>query len=104
MKIIRSNLFKYLLVALLFVLWICFFDDYNLGKQREMKSQLKALQSELKETEEKIKEYEQKNNMLATNKEVMEAVGRDNYYMKRDDEDLFIFLKEDEKGELVELE
>jgi hypothetical protein len=34
----------------------------------------------------------------------METVGRDNYYMKSDDEDLFIFLKEDDDGKLVAVE
>jgi cell division protein FtsB len=93
-----------LAILLLFGVWIYFFDEFNLRKQSEMKSELKALQEKLKNTEEKIKEYELKNSQIGHNKEVMETIGRDDYYMKRDNEDVYIFLEEDENGELVELE
>jgi hypothetical protein len=49
-------------------------------------------------------DYKMKNKLLATNQQVVETVGRDNYYMKRADEDLFIFLKEDDDGRLVGVE
>ena len=101
MKVIKSKFFKYIIVLLLFGVWILFFDDYKWSKQKELKSQLKELQQELQETEKMIQEYELKNSMIENDREALEAVGRDSYYMKRDDEDLFIFLKEDENGKLV---
>ena len=104
MKIIRSNFFKYVIVLFVFGIWIFFFDDYKLSKQRELQLRLKALQEELKETENQINEYQLRNKMLKTDMEIMEAVGRSNYYMKRDNEDLYIFLTEDENGKLIAFE
>jgi len=104
MNIIKSKYFKYIIVILLFGIWIFFFDDYKLSKQRELKSQLNELQQELKEIRKIKEDYETKNKLIKTNQELVETIGRDNYYMKRDDEDLFIFLKEDEAGKLVRVE
>jgi len=104
MDIIKSKYFKYIIVILLFGIWIFFFDDYKLSKQRELKSQLSELQNELKEIRTLKEDYETKNRLIKTNQELVETIGRDNYYMKRDDEDLFIFLKEDESGKLINFE
>jgi cell division protein FtsB len=104
MRFIKSPFFKYIFILILFGIWISFFDDYKLSKQRELKSQLNELQKELQEIERIAEKYKTKNRMIKNNREVMEAIGRDHYYMKRADEDLYIFLKEDENGELASFE
>jgi cell division protein FtsB len=104
MKIIRSRFFKYVFVILLFGIWIFFFDDYKISKQRELKSQLNELQTELQKIEKLTKKYETKNNLIKSNHEVMETIGRDHYFMKRADEDVYILLKEDDAGKLVAFE
>lgn len=104
MKIIKPRFLKYILVILLFGIWILFFDDYKWSKQREMTSRLKALQQELQETEKMINEYESKNKLIENDTGFLETIGRNNYYMKRDNEDLYIFLKKDENGNLISFE
>ena len=97
-------LLKYIIVALLFVAWLFFFDDYKLSKQFELNNKLDSLQINLQETNAKIAEWKSKNEKIENDIEIIEAIGRDNYYMKRDNEDVYIFLTEDEDGTLVSLE
>ena len=104
MQVIKSRFFQYAVIVLLFGVWILFFDDYNWDRKRELKKQLHELQQELQETQKMIAEYETKNKMIETDTELMEATGRDNYYIKRADEDLFIILEEDDAGSLILLE
>ncbi|MDR2970791.1 MAG: septum formation initiator family protein [Bacteroidales bacterium] len=102
MKIIGAKWFKYVIVLLIFGIWIFFFDDYSWSEQRKLNAQLKELRKELQETEKQIKEYELKNNTIENDLKIKEAIGRENYFMKRDDEDVYIFVTEDEEtGELV---
>jgi len=95
---------KYIIVILFFGIWIFFFDDYSWSNQIELNTKLDSLQKKLYETERKIKQKEVENKTMENNPELIEAIGRDNYYMKRDDEDVYIFLKEDENGKLIAFE
>jgi cell division protein FtsB len=104
MKIIRSKFFKYIAVLLIFGIWITFFDDYNLIKQGEMRTQLKLLREELQETKDAISRCATEDQKIKDDMEFIEKVGRDNYYMKSEDEDVYIFLEEDENGKLVPFE
>jgi len=104
MKFIRSKYFKYIIVILIFGIWLSFFDDYSWSKRRELNKQLSTLQQESQKTKKKISEHEVENEKVAGDLDAMEAVGRDSYYMKRAEEDVFIFLKENENGELIPLE
>jgi cell division protein FtsB len=67
-----------------------------------MNKHLAELQKTLQETKNAIVACEAKNEKM-NGMEAIEAAGRENYYMKRDDEVVFIFLKE-ENGELLLLE
>ena len=104
MKFIRSKYFKYIIVVLIFGIWLSFFDDYSRSKRKELDRELKELQDESQKIKRKISEREAENNKVANDLDAMEAIGRASYYMKRDEEDVYIFLKENENGELIPLE
>jgi cell division protein FtsB len=104
MKIIRSKFFKYAVVLLVFGVWICFFDDYNLIQQSKMNDQLKASRKELQETRDAISTYKAEAKKIENDLEFIEETGRNQYLMKHADEDVYIFVKEDETGKLVPLE
>ena len=104
MKIIRSKFFKYAVTLLIFGIWIIFFDDYNLMEQRRMKDHLKTLREELKETKEAISKYEVETQMIENDLDFIEETGRNKYLIKHEDEDVYIFLKEDDNGELSPME
>jgi cell division protein FtsB len=105
MKLLRSKYFKYIIVTLVFGIWLSFFDDYSWSKQKEMNKQLNSLQKELQNIKNEINKRTIETKMIKNNIEFIEKTGRNNYYMKGKEEDLFIFLKKDETtGELVSFE
>ena len=104
MKLLRSKYFKYIIVTLVFGIWLVFFDDYSRSKRKGLDKELTELQEESQKIKKKISEHEVENEKVANDLYAMEAIGRDSYYMKRAEEDVFIFLKENENGELISLE
>lgn len=86
---------KYILTTLLFLVWIIFFDNNNL---LDRISNIKKLNQLNKDKEYYIKKIEEDNKRmeeLRTNKENLEKFAREQYLMKRDNEDIFIFVEED---------
>ncbi len=81
---------KYVLTTLIFLVWLVFFDQNNFvdrislsNRNRELKRQKEFLQKEIKENIENMEE-------LRSSPEKLEKFAREQYMMKRADEDLFI--------------
>ncbi|HYK76145.1 MAG TPA: septum formation initiator family protein [Daejeonella sp.] len=88
---------KYFLVTTAFVVWMLFFDRNDLISQYNYRSQVKKLQTEkefyIRETEKAKTDLEE----LSTNKEKLEKFAREKYLMKKDNEDVFVIIKEEPK-------
>lgn len=75
--------------TIFFILWMLFFDANSLKNQMKLDSEISNLQKEilfLQKEIEKDKEHLKDINSL----EGKEKFGRENYYLKRDDEDIYI--------------
>ncbi|WP_111683622.1 FtsB family cell division protein [Winogradskyella tangerina] len=84
----------YLLVFIVFAIWMLFFDSHSLLFHNELNSDRKELEyqkehykSEMRKDQKAIKE-------LSTD-EGVERAARENYYMKKPEEDIFIIEYED---------
>ncbi len=84
----------YLLVFIVFAIWMLFFDAHSLLFHNELNSDIEELdyqkehyKSEMKKDQKAIKE-------LSTD-EGTERAARENYYMKKPDEDIYIIEYED---------
>lgn len=90
------NLFsnKYFLATFAFAVWMLFFDRNDLMSQYEYRSQVTKLEEEkafyTKESEQAIKDLDE----LSTNREMLEKFAREKYLMKKDNEDVFVIVKE----------
>jgi cell division protein FtsB len=88
---------KYFLASLAFLIWMLFFDRNDLLSQYEYQSQLNKLQEEKefyqKETELVKKDLEE----LTTDMKKLEKFAREKYLMKKDDEDVFVIVKEEKE-------
>lgn len=86
-KVFRN---KYFLATLTFVVWMLFFDakDWSLIAQRKQK--LNELQKSERQLTQQIVETRKELNMLKTSAQTIEQYAREKYYMKKDNEDLFI--------------
>ncbi len=86
---------KYLLAGSFFIVWMSFFDPKDWSNEFNRKSKL----SELQKSEEKlsvlISATKSELGQLKTNAQTIEKYAREKYLMKKDNEDLFIFLSKD---------
>ncbi len=81
---------KYVIALALFAFLLLFFDDNNLFVQLDRKHQLNELLRKKKYYEERITATNQQLNDLESNPAAVEKFVRENYLMKRDNEDVFI--------------
>ena len=88
---------KYFIVIILFLIWMIFFDlkDWRLINNRTNK--LTELEKSEKHLDNLIKDTRIELNLLKTNAKTIEKYAREKYYMKKDNEDLFIVNPEDKK-------
>ncbi len=90
---------KYLLTAIIFLLWILLIDSNNLmARYREMR-ELHKLSTDKEYYTRRIESDRQKLHELKTDNRNLEKFAREQYHMKKPDEDLFIVLtpQEDRK-------
>jgi cell division protein FtsB len=90
-KILKN---KYFLALVAFVVWMIFFDNNSLKRQRILNDridQIKGMRTfytnEIAKTNKEIYELE-------TNLETIEKYAREKYMMKRDSEDVYIVTRE----------
>ena len=98
-KPLSRNLFqrfahKYPFVGLLFVIWIALFDKYSFIDRLQLRSKINQLENEQKYYREKIEEDKRKKEELLGNRDNLEKFAREQYLMKRENEDIFIIVKE----------
>ncbi|MDE6136205.1 MAG: septum formation initiator family protein [Muribaculaceae bacterium] len=78
-------------VAVLAVLvYIVFFGDSSVARRVEYQQQIDSLQAEVAVVQDSVAHYRELNSRLASDPEAMERVVREQYNMKRDNEDVFI--------------
>lgn len=91
---------KYLIAFSVFVIWILLFDNNNLIKRYNDLKDLRQLQKDKDYYTTRIEEDRRKLNELRTDSKNLEKFAREQYYMKKDNEDLFIIVdKEESKKE-----
>ncbi|MBP5341971.1 MAG: hypothetical protein J6Y52_06405 [Bacteroidales bacterium] len=87
LKIISN---KYVIATLVFVVLIVFLDEYNLMVTGRVKREVKELHDEEAALREAIVTDSLNAAALRDNLDAKEHFGRENYYMKRANEDIFV--------------
>lgn len=90
---------KYILTLLIFIIWLILLDSNNLiARYKEMKN-LRKLKSDREYFTKRIEEDKRKLYELRTDNQNLEKFAREQYRMKKPDEDLYIILtpQEDRK-------
>jgi len=85
---------KYVLTFLLFLVWMIFFDRNDIITQIKLRKNLRQLERETNLYQEKIKQVRTDKDELLTNKETLEKFAREKYWMKKDNEDIFLIVEE----------
>lgn len=85
---------KYVLTALVFLVWLVFFDRHNLVTQFKLKQELTDVEKEKLYYQDKAIEVEAEAKGLFSNAEKLEKFAREEYLMKKDNEEVFIIVEE----------
>ncbi|MBN2272814.1 MAG: septum formation initiator family protein [Bacteroidales bacterium] len=94
-KFFRTLKNKYVLTLLIFFLWLLLFDQNNLVERRKLNREYEQLLQEKEYYLKKIEEDRKRIQELKTDDENLEKFAREQYLMKKDNEDLFIIVEED---------
>ena len=84
----------YLLVLIVFVIWMLFFDAHSLLFHHELNSDIEELEYQKEHYKNEMAKDDKAIKELST-EEGIERTARENYYMKKPDEDIFIIEYED---------
>ncbi|MGF1638978.1 MAG: septum formation initiator family protein [Cyclobacteriaceae bacterium] len=84
----------YFIVGLVFLFWMLFIDGNDFITQIRLKNKLRNLQKEKEFYLERIQQVEVEREQLFTNQEMLEKYARENYLMRKDNEDLFVIVEE----------
>lgn len=83
---------KYAVALLLFLIWMLFFDRNNVVSQIKLRQSLNAIEDRKEAYQEKIVQVKADKEDLLTNTESLEKFARERYWMKKDNEDIYVIL------------
>lgn len=86
---------KYIIASLAFVALLFFSDRNSVIDQFKLRKQYSKVKAEHKFYEQQIEDAKKQRDELFTSDKNLEKFGREKYLMKRDDEDVFVFVKKD---------
>ncbi len=82
----------FFLTGLVFAVWMVFFDENNLMVQYGRRKELMALQKKSNFYKHEITKVEKQYQELIANSETQQKFARENYMMKKDNEDIFVIV------------
>jgi cell division protein DivIC len=92
---------RYALVLLFFIIWMAFLDNYSYLEHRVLDKEIDLLEENINYYKKEIKEDSIRIKKLK-NKDHVEKYAREKYYMKRENEDIYIIEFEDQKKAATE--
>jgi cell division protein FtsB len=88
-KIARN---KYFLTVIAIVVWLLFFDKNDVVTQYDLIQKCRKLEKEKQYYLAEIENNKANLNELRTNKKSLETFSREKYLMKKENEDVFVFV------------
>lgn len=88
---------KFVLLFFAYFIYLLFFSQNTIISQAKLALQLRKLEKEQHYYISEIQKVKQEQEELFSGTEQMEKYAREHYWMKRDSEDLYIFVEEEKK-------
>lgn len=82
--------YKYAMTIVVFLVFVTFFDEHNFIKQTKAKIEISDLKKEIKFYEDAIENDRNKINAINSSLDDLETFAREEYLMKRENEEIFI--------------
>ena len=86
---------KYVIAAIIFIIWVTIFDQNNLLFRKKLSSRINKLEKQKEHYQEEIEKNNRKMQELQSSPDNLEKFAREEYLMKKEEEVLFI-IKEEE--------
>ena len=93
--IMRGIRNKYLMAVLVFLVWLLLFDNNSLIDRVRYLTTLHKMEEEKQYYLERIDEDSRRLRELKTDRENLEKFAREQYFMKKENEDVFVIVEED---------
>jgi cell division protein FtsB len=93
-RVSKVTSYKYIIVVVLFLGWLIFFDENSIITHQQNKQRLQELIQQKEYYKERIKSDRQKLKDLNSGMNRLEKFAREQYYMSKPDEDVFIVVEE----------
>ncbi len=88
---------RYTIIGFCFVIWMIFFDQNSLFTHLELDKQIKNLEQDETYFKQHLEDENQKLKVLTENPAEIERIAREKFYLKKDNEDIFIIQQEIQK-------
>ena len=85
---------KYLMAVLVFLVWLMIFDNNSLIDRVKYLNTLHEMEVEKQYYLERIEEDSRRLNELKTDRDNLEKFAREQYFMKKENEDVFVIVEE----------
>jgi cell division protein DivIC len=85
---------KYVLTIAVFTIWMLFFDQNNAVDQLKMKGEIRQLEQDRQYYIEEIQKDSTRLHELTTDRENLEKYAREQFLMKKKNEDVFVVVEE----------
>lgn len=86
---------KYLMAVLVFLVWLLIFDQNSLIDRIKYLNTLNEMEDEKQYYLERIDEDSRRLNELKTDQDNLEKFAREQYFMKKENEDVFVIVEEE---------
>ncbi|GAB3267301.1 septum formation initiator family protein [Larkinella harenae] len=93
-KILRVAKNFYIATGVVLFIWMAFFDTNDMISQFNNSMKLRDLETDLVYYDEKIKDVEEQRQALLGNARLQEKYARENYLMKKPNEDVYVLVNE----------
>ena len=93
--IMRGLRNKYLMAVLVFLVWLLIFDQNSLIDRVRYLHTLHEMEEEKQYYLERIEEDSRRLNELKTDRDNLEKFAREQYFMKKENEDVFVIVEEE---------
>ena len=87
---------KYLITVLIFIVLVGFVDENSILYRMELKKEEAAIRSEIEKYREEYRESTRKLGELNADSNSIERIAREKYFMKKPNEDIFVFAEDQE--------
>jgi cell division protein FtsB len=89
-KVISLIKNKYLIITIIFLVWVLFFDADNVFSHYERRVELKELEARKNFLKQETQKEMDLNKQLTSNPDVVEKMARELYYMKKSNEVVYV--------------